>query len=88
MLRIYQLDRLSECLEFDDVDIAMDELEIEQDNGQRVLFLYQHMGISQSFTSTGDSDGLTMDEEYTFAKHQLVLMNKRRIEKEKLHSKN
>lgn len=79
MLKILQLDRLSECSEYDDVDAALDELGIDDDLGQRVLLLYQHMGISQSFTSTGDSGALTMEEEYTFAKHQLVLMNKRRM---------
>lgn len=81
-LKVYQLDKLSECLDYTKVDSVLDELDIEKSIEQRILVLYQHMGISQSFTSTHSDSGLPLEEEYAFARQQLVFMNEQRIEDE------
>ena len=86
MLRIYELDKLSECFDHAKVDSVLDELGVEENIDQRVLILHQHMGISQSFTSTDDAWDITPEEEYAFAKQQLALMNKRRMGKEPVRS--
>ena len=78
MLRVFQWDKLSKCLHPDDVDPVFDELGIERDIGQRTLILYQYMGIGQAFTCVADGGSLTQEEEYIFAKHQLILMNERK----------
>jgi len=78
LMKVYQIDKLSECVDVANVDLVLDELNIEKELNLRVPFLYQHMGITQSFSSNSGPGGLTMEQEYAFAKQQLVLMNKRR----------
>lgn len=78
MLRVLQLDELSKCLDYTKVDLVLDELGIERDVEQRILVLYQYMGISQSFTSDSGVNDISPDEEYAFARQQLVFMNGQR----------
>ena len=83
MLKVYQFDKLSECFEHTKVDAVLDELGVDSDADHRILILYQHMGISQSFASDQDASELSSEEEYSFAKQQLALMNKRRARRER-----
>lgn len=83
MLRVYKLDRLSECLVHTEVDAMLSELDVDENTDHRILVLYQHMGISQSFASDNNVGELSSEEEYSFAKQQLALMNRRRMNRER-----
>ena len=81
-LNFFETSQLWHCEDCDAIDKTLNDLGVDEDISQRVIFLYRHMNIKQSFSCPGGPDGLTMEEEYAFAKHQLVWMNKNRMQEE------
>lgn len=73
----YDLNTLIGCIDEDKIDNMLNEIGIPDNPEDRTTILYQFMGINQPFTcGTGVA---TPEEEYTFAKKQLVFMNMRLI---------
>lgn len=71
-LRSYDL--LYDCNDVSEVDSILDDLEIPTGDKNRKIFLNQFMGITQSLAC----GQLTIEEEYTIAKEELVFMNAQR----------
>ncbi|MDR2568873.1 MAG: hypothetical protein LBD23_01065 [Oscillospiraceae bacterium] len=72
MKRVFDMSQLVGCTDESKIDGILTSIGIPEDDEQRVNFLYQFMGITQSFTCNAGIGGFTVAQEYSFAKQQLV----------------
>ncbi len=83
MPKFYDLHQLTRCHTDSDIETALDELEVGTDPGSdaearmktRTKFLHHFMGTTQQYCVGEPPDGFTSEQEYCFAKGQLLAIN-------------
>ncbi len=74
-MNVYPIDDLDKCRDLESIDNVFSGMQGAEDLETRIMILHMHMGITQHFTCSGDKDGPTLEQEYSCAKQQLIIIN-------------